>query len=89
MFSAASDSVMLCATVNAVTIDRELADRAAEQQQPDEEQQVVRADQDVMDSRRHEPADTTAGRPCRFRRSIRSALYCGRGWPASACRLRR
>ena len=54
MFSAASDSVMLCATVNAVTTSDELPERSAEQQQADEEQQVVRADQDVVDARRQE-----------------------------------
>ena len=48
---------MLCATVNAVTTSGESPDRPAEQQQPDEKQQMVRADQDVMDSGRHEPAD--------------------------------
>ena len=37
--------------------ERELAERAAEQQQPDEEQQVVRTDQDVVDARRQELLD--------------------------------
>ena len=57
MLSAASDSVMLCATVNAVTIDRQLPDRAAEQQQADEKQQVVGADQNVVDAGRQNLRD--------------------------------
>ena len=57
MLSAASDSVMLCATVNAVTMTASCRIDAAEQQQADEEQQVIRADQDVVDAGRHEPAD--------------------------------
>ena len=48
---------MLCATVNAVTISSELADRAAEQQQADQEQQMVRADQDVVNAGRQELPD--------------------------------
>ena len=60
--SAASDSVMLCATVNAVTISSELAERAAEQQQPDQEQQMVGADQDVVDAGGQE-LRTTANAP--------------------------
>ena len=56
MLSAASDSVMLCATVNAVTMTASWRTDAAEQQQADEEQQVVRADQDVVDAGRQELA---------------------------------
>ena len=56
MLSAASDSVMLCATVNALTTSEQLPERSAEQQQPDEEEQVIRADQDVLHARRDELA---------------------------------
>ena len=82
MFSAASDSVMLCATVNAVTIDRELPERAAEQQQADQEQQVVGADQDVMDAGRHELADD------RQRALARAGEVLERGAAAVENRLR-
>ena len=43
----------------------QLADRPAEQQQADEEQQVIGADQDVMDARRHEPLARRRSVPCR------------------------
>ena len=56
-FSAASDSVMLCATVNDGHDEQQLPHRAAQQQQPDEEEQVIGADQDVMDARGHELPD--------------------------------
>ena len=45
--SAASDNVMLCPMVNAVTTMSGLP-AAAEQQQADEKQDVVRSDQDVL-----------------------------------------
>ena len=83
MFSAASDSVMLCATVNAVTTSSELPDRAAEQQQADEEQQVIGADQDVMDAGRARTCSTTASTPCRV-----PAKYSKCGVPAVEDRLR-
>ena len=56
MFSAASDSVMLWPMVNAVTMRSSAIQRAAEQQQADEEQDVIRPDQDVVDARRDERA---------------------------------
>ena len=49
-FSAAIDSVTLCASVKARDDERQAADRAAEQQQADQEQEVVGTDQDVMDA---------------------------------------
>jgi len=54
MLSAASDSVMLWATVNAVTNRRKPAHRAAEQQQADEKEQMVGTDENVMDPGREE-----------------------------------
>ena len=44
---------------------RELADRAAEQQQADQKQQVIGPDQDVMDAGGQELAGSTAIAPCR------------------------
>ena len=61
MLSAASDSVMLCAIVNAVTMTASCRMRSAEQQQPDQKQQVIRPDQDVVHAGRHEPADDGKG----------------------------
>ena len=78
MLSAASDSVMLCATVNDVTMHDELPDRAAEQQQADEEQQVIGADQDVDGCRPAGNAATTAKAPWRV-----PAKYSNRVRPAS------
>ena len=89
MFSAASDSVMLCAIVNAVTMTREPADAAAEQQQSDQEQQVIRADQDVMHAGRHEPPDDGERALRRAGVVLEARAGRGRGWPASAPRLRR
>ena len=69
--------------------ERQLPDRAAEQQQPDEKQQMVRANQDVMNPRRHEPARRRPGRPDACRRNIRTAPCRDRESPASARRPRR
>ncbi len=82
MFSAASDSVMLCATVNAVTTSDQLPERSAEQQQPDQKQQVVGADQDVVHARRHEPLDDGEDALPRFPRNTRTACGTRRGSPA-------
>ena len=43
--------------------ERQPPDRPAKQQQPDEKQQMVRADQDVMNAGRHETSGTTARTP--------------------------
>ena len=55
MSSAASDRVMLWASVNGADDDQQPAHRAAEQQQADQEQEMVRTDQDVMDAGAGEP----------------------------------
>jgi hypothetical protein len=47
---------MLCATVKCAHHQRQPAQRAAEQQQAHQEQQVIRSDQDVMDARRRRTA---------------------------------
>ena len=54
MLSAASESVMLWPIVNAVTMRTSASQRAAEQQQADEEQDVIGPDEDVMRPRRDE-----------------------------------
>ena len=74
---------MLCATRERGDDDRELADRAAEQQQPDQEQQMIRADQDVVDAGRQELLRSTANAPCRV-----PAKYSNRGAAAVENRLR-
>ena len=56
-FSTASDSVMLWATVNAVTTNSSCPHAAPEQQQADEKQQVIGSDQDVVHARRDEPLE--------------------------------
>ena len=90
MLSAASDSVMLCATVNEVTMTRELPDRAAEQQQADEEQQVVGTDQDVVNARRARTCATTANAPWRVPAKYSKLGRAGvENRLASARRLRR
>ena len=48
---------MLCATVNEVTIFRSCDHAAAEQQETDQEEDVVGADRDVLDSGEHELLD--------------------------------
>ena len=82
MFSAASDSVMLCAMVKAVTTAISCRIDAAEQQQADQEQQVVGADQDVMDAGRDEPAERPRRCPAACRRSTRTACVPRRESPA-------
>ena len=74
MLSAASDSVMLCATVNAVTMSASWRSDAAEQQQADEKQQVIRTDQDVVDAGRDELARRRRARPGACRRSTRTRV---------------
>ncbi len=54
MLSAARDSVMLWATVKAVTTSSSRLVESAEQEQPDEKQQVVRTYQDMVNAGRHE-----------------------------------
>ena len=54
--SAASDSVMLCANVNAGHDQQQPAERAAQQQQADQEEQMIGTDQDVMHAGRQELA---------------------------------
>ena len=81
---------MLCATVNDVTTTSSWRIDAAQQQQADEEQQVVGADQDVMDAGRDELSDDRE-RPWRAPAKYSRCGACrDRGSSAtSAPRLRR
>ena len=88
MFRAASDSVMLCASVNEVTTMSSWRTVSAEQEQADQEQQMVRADQDVVNAGRNESADHRRHALTGAREVFEAADARDRESPASAPRLR-
>ena len=60
---------------------QELPHRAAEEQQPDQEQDMVGPDQDVVDARRHELADRRPGALPRAGQVFVLRLARRPGWP--------